>query len=287
MTQKLIKIFSLIFKISIILSSVFLVSVIVFSFKNKNEIIWIDSTIEEISKKNDYIEIIKLNDKFLEIEGKTCNSYLLKIKDDNILLDQPFGEKKYTRNNELDLLNDKSKLNKICDLLANTNKGVPGSQLVEMTNSDNSLYKISKIALEIANNLDNKISEIHLYVKGYADKSRTDWKDKLDKKYHYQDIPYYISMDKFNEKYIISNENINLHKITDDYYVNSDLPFLRSKYVEDNYLSYLQGCSNKITKTGILEGRIINENLEKMRTTEIYISACYLSNQYSSCASHN
>ena len=56
-------------------------SVVVFSLNSKNEILWLDSTIEEINKKNDYIEVVKLNDKFLRIEGKNCNSYLLKIKD--------------------------------------------------------------------------------------------------------------------------------------------------------------------------------------------------------------
>ena len=81
MTKKLINIFSIFFKSSVIFLSMLLVSVVVFSLNSKNEILWLDSTIEEINKKNDYIEVVKLNDKFLRIEGKNCNSYLLKIKD--------------------------------------------------------------------------------------------------------------------------------------------------------------------------------------------------------------
>lgn len=203
------------------------------------------------------------------------------------MLDQPFQEKKYIRNNNIDFLEDKHKLNEICDVLQNTNKGIPGSQIAEMINSDNSLYTISRIVLEIANNLDNKISEIHLYSRGYADGSKNEWKEQLDKDHGYKDIYYYGSVDKFNEDFIIDDKNLKSHKITDNYYNNSDLPFLRSKYVDDNYLSYLQNCSSKITKTGILEGRIINGSIEKMRTAEIYISACYISDQYPSCANHN
>ncbi|WP_020396011.1 hypothetical protein [Thiolinea disciformis] len=236
MLKKLTATISLLFRTGVILLSIALVSFIVFSFKNKNEIIWIDSTIAEISKKSEYVEIVKINDNFIQIEGKTCKNYLLRIKDDNILLNQPFLEKKYTRNTEADFLADKVKLNEMCGIIKNINKGVPGSQIVEMTNSDNSFYKISKVTLEIANNLGNKVNELHLYVKGYADKSRTEWREKIDEKYDYRDIFYYHSADRFNEEYIINAKNIKLYKIIGDNYTNLDLPFLRAKYVADNYL---------------------------------------------------
>ncbi len=212
--EKLAELFSSIVKFAAISISILVIPTIIFSIWTGYEIFWFDSTIEEISKKNKYIEIVKLKGNIINIEGKTCNSYLLRPKSDNVILYQPFEEKMYTRSLDKILTEDKKQLEGLCQKLNSINKGVPTSYIVDQVNNDNILYVLSSIVLEVANNIEQKATDIHLFVRGFADKSENEWRRELDKNYNYQEINYYKSENTSIASFFISNNNMSKYFIS-------------------------------------------------------------------------
>lgn len=271
-------------KFILILTSIVLIGLLTFTAYNYDSVMWIDSTINDISSRNDYIEIVKLKKNFIEIPNKQCNTYTINTLTNNSLFKQPFEKEKYVRDRQEYLLNDRPRIDQLCTSFKDINMGVPASYLIEKLNEDNALYIISSIILEISNNVKNKVDEIHLYVKGYADNSSEEWEGKLLQEYMYENISYYPSLDNKNKLYKINEDNIKSHFFSKNIYTNNDLPLLRSRYVHDEYLSILEKCSEKITRIGILQGEVVNHKSEELRNTQIFITACYPKKIFPSCS---
>lgn len=265
--------FEKLFKIFIISLSVLLISSVTVSIWYGESIIWLDSTMEKISKNNQYIQIIKTKESFLKVSGKNCNTYLLKTRNSK-LFEQPFELKKYTRSKFDFHKEDQEKLKKYCNIFSDINKGVPASYIAQKFKDNSTFPALLMSIIEIAHNIENKTDEIHLYVKGHADRSHTDWKATLDNDYFFEKINYYKLNHTDKSTYLISGNQISTRSIKKSNYNNNDLPFLRGKYVHEEYLKPFQNCSDKITKTGILEGEVIDIKDKNFRNTEIYVSAC-------------
>lgn len=219
-----IKTFWFLFKIFPLILSIALVSGLVFIYQQDDEIVWIDSNIEEISSKSKYIAINKIKESAFQIEGKTCNTYILDAKQSSKLLTQPFVKKAYTRNQEEYLLSDKPKLDSLCQIFNDMNRGIPTSRLVEQFSKENPLHASLSIILEITDRLNKSISEVHLYVKGYADKTKSEWHEPLEVNNHYSRINFYTSLNKTKNQFLISQNGVSTHIIESKQYSNNDYP---------------------------------------------------------------
>ena len=228
---------------------------------------------------NQYFAVQKVKDTFIIIQGKNCESYKVTLRESKVLYEQPFDKQKYTRNQVDAKTNDNKKIDKICNNVENLNNGLPLSVLLNnepdlsakiLTAMNAMLYEVSKTS-----------SELHIFVKGYADRSNEQWKKPLDKNFHYEEIEYYPAITADKRTYIISPDSQIKYLIPSEYelgkgfYGNSDLPLLRAKYVVENQLkNNLAGCFPTNTSIGVLEGEILDAELPDARNTEIYVTAC-------------
>lgn len=285
--KELINFIKKVITVSVVVLSLIALGIFVFLIKTNNKVIWIDSTIEEISNKNKYIEVVKLKNNMIKIPEKNCMTYKIKLRTDSIILNQPFSKEKYIRTNKQKILEDREKIDSLCSILENIDKGVPASYITEKFKSDNPLFVASSVILEVINKTSKSVNEIHLFVKGYADASQSEWSDMLEPEYNYKMINYYPVIKNKEGQYVITDSNIQTHELKNGSYKNVDLPLLRSQFVHNEYLKKLKDCSKKITKTGILQGKVINEKSEYLRNTEVYITACYSDRTYLGCSGNN
>lgn len=173
----------------LVIVSILAVGFLIFTIDNNDKFIWLDSTMEGISKKNKYVEIVSLKDNFIKIQGKNCKSYKLKPRYDLVVFNQPFSTKKYIRNQKEKLLEDREKVDKLCGLLEDIDKGVVSSEIIDKVSNDKWLG-IPGILAEIAFNTKGKANELHLFVKGYADGTDSKWSEKFEQGFEYTAIDY-------------------------------------------------------------------------------------------------
>lgn len=238
----------------------------------------IDFLATEISDKNEYIELQKVKKKFIKIDSKDkeCESYKIRITEKNIFHEQPFESMKYTRNKSNFELMDKESWNSVCWQLSNINQELPLSFITENIEEKEGI----KILQTLFADMKNKVSDISIFVKGYADDEDQKWSRNLSKDNKYNDIDYYMADDDFKTSYTIADKRISTHQIKnqkngEDSYTNKDLPFLRAKYVLDNYFDkFLKGCIDDKIKTGILEGVVLDKKSPEIRGTEVYVTLC-------------
>lgn len=238
----------------------------------------IDFLATEISDKNEYIELQKVKKKFIKVDSKDkeCKSYKIRIAEKNIFHEQPFESMKYTRNNSNFELVDKEKWNSVCWQLSNINQELPLSFITENIEEKEGI----KLLQTIFADMKSKVSDISVFVKGYADNENQEWSRNLSKNNQYSKIDYYKADDDFKTSYTIDDNKISTHKIKIQEngkasYTNNDLPFLRAKYVLDNYFDkFLKGCIDENIKTGILEGVVLDKKAPEIRGTEVYVTLC-------------
>lgn len=247
-----------------------------------SKLIDIDKKISKADAGNDYIEINKMKDSFITVEAKFCSSYKLVLRDSKLLYKQPFKSMKYTR----DLLDykktDSIAWGKLCDSFNNLNQGVPSSILInQFGESEKDIVNTVTVINEVLAQIKEDTDEIHIYVKGYADKEDDFWERKLDSKFPYKEIEYYKANNYLKNVYSINNANLLKAKIPSSKiidagnYSNKDLPLLRAKFVFDNYFKdYLKECLKIKSKGGILEGDVVESNSPDIRNTEIYVTVC-------------
>ncbi|MFZ1567476.1 MAG: hypothetical protein WAT29_01545 [Thiolinea sp.] len=235
---------------------------------------------DEKLASNEYIEIQKIKDTLILVENKKCDAYRIVLRDSKILYEQPFDLQKYTRNNIEAKTRDSQVIDTVCKNLGRLNNGIPLHLL--LANEDNDYIKALSAIGAILYEASSKASELHIFVKGYADKSKGDWQRKLDKKYAYGEIDYYTSLSPDKKLYYINPNNLITHfvphnpNVPSGYYTNDDLPFLRAKYVLENHIiNNLSYCFPTIKTIGVLEGEILEKEQPDLRNTEVYVTACY------------
>ena len=222
---------------------------------------------------NEYIKIQKMQNLLIYINSKPCDSYQITIRDSKILYEQTFDRYKYTRNAYKIKNLDFKQLDKICNDLEKLNNGIPLPLLIQGEQDERikALIALGNILYEIK----EKSKSLHIFVKGYADKTSGKWIRKLDKNYEYRNIAYYKATSQLKNTYYISEKNKTNYTIKENKYTNEDLPFLRSQFVLDNYKdNNLISCFPNITNTGILEGEEYPMYLPNSRNTEVYVTSC-------------
>jgi len=65
----------------LVILSILGVGLLIFTIDNNDNFIWLDSTMEAVSKKNKYVEVVKLKENIIKIKGKNCTSYKLNSSD--------------------------------------------------------------------------------------------------------------------------------------------------------------------------------------------------------------
>jgi hypothetical protein len=249
-------------------------------YKDIDNAIDIDFSVNELNKKNTYIELQKVRDDFIIVNDKSkdCSSYKINLRTGNTLHQQPFKAAMYTRGTLEKEQQDKAAWDNLCWNLKNREMNLPLSLLGENIEK---LEILSALQNTIAE-LNKQTGEIGIYIKGYADAQNTTWKKPLLKGFEYHNINYYKANDTFKSNYEIDDANIKTHITSaiddikpDGSYKNDDLPYLRSQYVLDNYINnFLIGCMGEKIKTGILEGVVLNQKEPDTRNTEVYITLC-------------
>lgn len=229
---------------------------------------------------NEYLEIQKMKDILILVDNKSCDAYRIVLRNSKILYEQSFDLQKYTRTNIESKTKDGKVIDQVCKNLERLNNGIPLHILLadEKNEYIQALSAIGAVLYEAS----SKSSELHLFVKGYADKSKGNWTRKLEEKYLYKEIKYYTSLSTDKNLYYISEKTLVTHFVPYDpdirngYYSNEDLPFLRANYVLENHIkNNLSYCFPKIQTTGILEGEILDQEKPELRNTEVYVTACY------------
>ena len=254
--------------------------IIISIYNTTNDTIDIDFAVNELNKKNTYIELQKVRDDFIIVNDKSkdCSSYKINLRTGNTLHQQPFKAAMYTRGTLEKEQQDKAAWDNLCWNLKNREMNLPLSLLGENIEK---LEILSALQNTIAE-LNKQTGEIGIYIKGYADAQNTTWKKPLLKGFEYHNINYYKANDTFKSNYEIDDANIKTHITSaiddikpDGSYKNDDLPYLRSQYVLDNYINnFLIGCMGEKIKTGILEGVVLNQKEPDTRNTEVYITLC-------------
>lgn len=121
-----------------------------------------------------------------------------------------------------------------------------------------------------------KAKKVEILVKGYADGQRGPWTASLLREpYHYDVVNVYprAQYDRIDSFQFIKIEK---PKHIDDKYSNKDLPELRARFVQENFISkFLQSCSGSAeTEVHILEGYADSSNVinEPDRKAQIFIN---------------
>lgn len=249
---------------------------ITFINRNGSEKFELDYAIEELNAKDKFIQAQKVKDDFININDKSCDSYQIRIKNEKIFHEQPFETKTYTRNQAIEYKQDKTDWGKLCDKFELAQYGFPVSSLAGNVED---MKFISAFQNFFATLLKSD-GEIHVLVRGYADKTNNSWRKPLLKDYFYEETKYYKANDSFKSSYTINSNNIETHKTPIDnigkgFYNNNDLPYLRAKFVLDKYFDgFLKSCIKSKSSSGILEGEISQEKNPQNRNVEVYITVC-------------
>lgn len=155
-------------------------------------------------------------------------------------------------------------------------KSFPSSKYVLKSNfllKDLKLYSGLEDALYETVKFNSKINYIWFFARGYADKSlNPKQKYLLDKDYPYQVINYYPIQEK--DKYLISSEYVSTLILKDNVFTNQDLPYLRSKFVLNEYFKDIFNSLQIPHNLGILEGKVLKEKDSTYRKVDIYILFC-------------
>jgi hypothetical protein len=121
-----------------------------------------------------------------------------------------------------------------------------------------------------------KAKKVEILVKGYADGQRGPFTASLLREpYHYDVVTVYprAEQDRIDSFQFIKIEK---PKRIDDKYSNKDLPKLRARFVQENFISkFLDSCrGNAETESHILEGYADSSNVinEPDRKAQIFIN---------------
>jgi hypothetical protein len=248
----------------------------------------IDHTIDELNKKSEYIEAVKMADSFIKVKDDDCKSYKIKLRRDKRIYEQPFDLMRYTRQRTDIETKDKIEWGKLCKALEDGNNGIPTSILVKDIEDEKTISALANLFAE----LKRSTGKISVYIKGYADSQTEFWQRKLEKNSEYLDIKYYKADDFFKNSYVIDDANLLVHSVPGEsllvkqgYYGNADLPFLRAKYVFENYFKgYLQECLGSDASGGILEGVVLDGKGADVRNTEVYVTLCMEEHSFPGCS---
>jgi hypothetical protein len=273
------------------LAPIFILYSVIFTFNSSDKIIQLDSAINELNKKSEYIKLQKEKEKIITVNDpkQDCETYVLNINTSKIFQEQVFDKMQYTRSSSQQQNNDKILWENTCKTLTLRDMKIPSSIIGE--NVEN--FEVLAVFQNLLKEVKKQKGTLSIYVKGYADKESNKWKKPLNQEYAYNEIPYYKSNDTFQSSYKIEDANLRRFIVSgrvqnkfDGYFNNDDLPYLRANYVLDNYIKkYLTSCLQEPIKTGILEGRVIDQFEPKNRNTEIYVMLC-AEKPYPSCAAH-
>lgn len=235
-----------------------------------------DYAIEELNKKDEFIEAVRLREKIIIAEGKDCTSYKIRIKKDSIFHTQPFDSMTYTRSPADIELHDREQWSQLCENIKLTKHGFP----VSYVTTDLEKGEIIKLFQNLYVLLSEYQGTIGVHVRGHADMQKTLWQRKLEDKYKYEKINYYRASGLMGT-YSIDDSNFASHNVPRaettkfGYYGNDDLPYLRAKFVYDNYFrEYLKECIGEKAHGGILEGVILPIESPELRNTDIFVSLC-------------
>jgi len=214
---------------------------------------------------------------------ETPEVFKLTLRSNKILYEQPFEPMKYYRDSWEFRNQDFENLTRICDDFGGLNVRLPFSffeeYVIDKYENNSQAWQVMMIIRGVIAHLAVRVDKVYVFVKGYSDTTENEsWEGYLNKDYFYEDIPYYRAINKMFTSYLIADDNINIVNIPQEedigkgMYSNRDLPFLRAKFVMDNYIvNFLTECTNVEFKAGILEGEVISGNDQKMRNVEVYI----------------
>jgi hypothetical protein len=245
----------------------------------------IDYTVDTINQKSEYIRLIKIQEKFINLEDsdEELDVFKLQLRSDKVLYEQPFELMKYYRDDWEFKMEDFEKLSSICDDFNGFNTRIPFSffeeYIIEKYSDHSETWQAMMIIRALIAHLATRVNKVYIFIKGYSDTTPNEsWIMQLNPKYHYNQIEYYKADNPLYTSYVIDNDNLKKitvpqkNNLSEGSYSNEDLPFLRAKFVLENYIiDFLQNCTEVEFDAGILEGEVIGKHDKIMRNVEVYI----------------
>lgn len=117
---------------------------------------------------------------------------------------------------------------------------------------------------------------VDIYIKGFADGYKEDWKRPLNerKRYKYTTIDYLPTLDIHSFNPIHYSDKAEKYTIVNDSFSNKDLPNLRAAFIKEDVIRpAIEQCSNNIRNIHLLEGyEFSKDSINKMeRKVQIFI----------------
>ncbi len=246
----------------------------------------IDYTIDSLNKTNEYVKLIELQDKFINIKylDENLEIFRIQLNTNNVLFEQPFEPMKYYRDSYDFYNEDRNKLTSLCRDFNGFNTRIPFSYfekyVIDKYKTESKSWQTIMMLRGIIAHLANRVDKVYLFVKGYSDTTpNEDWRLYLSKGEMYNVIEYYEASNSLYTTYEINPQmkkmvNLPLDKnLPKNMYSNADLPLLRAKFVQEKYINeFLKECTNIEFESGILEGQVLNKSIEQMRNVEVFIA---------------
>lgn len=250
----------------------------------------IDSLVVILNKQLIYTQIIKKDAPFLG--NSQGNLYEIKLKQKYLTNTYFFDKYKYT----IETGGDVSLIptSKICEMIDSI-KYEKNKKIIDILKKISVKFKVDLKASKLEfGNLQYIFAEIYsiiaimsdehqvdIYLKGYADGYLNDWTKtynemQIPPAYRFNTILYQPATDKATHPYNpLHYDTISqIYTLDIDGYKNKDLPNLRAKFIEHEFISpFIKKCANNVKKIYILEGYEFTKNNidEKKRKVQIFI----------------